>query len=456
MYSRVGFLILVATASVATAVDNGLGTTPPRGWRSWNQFDTNIHQDLIEAQYAALVARTRQVNGVATSLLDLGYASAGIDDGWQKCNSGPDGVGFHDANGYPIVDTSKFPDMKAMTAKARSLGLTAGWYVNNCECKEARPSCAFTNGSDTCFAGDVAATLAFGFSALKIDSCGIQRNMSHYAHLFNLSGTAVVLEDCHNGNPYHPTRSVGDRVDCPMNLFRTSGDIRPQWGSILSNLMTTSEFNSGLAGPGCWGYPDMLEVGVSQMPARGGLNFLNPVETRTHFAAWCIVSSPLTLSHDLTNDTTMDAVWPIISNREALAVNDAWVGDAGVLVKKSDEMVPFTNCAWGFNMNCEHAASMVWKKQLPDGKMAILLMNNLNITADVNISWSADLPPDLQFRCSAGGCPVRDIYTHTDLGVYAGGFTAKGLAPHDSAFVVVQQCVKEPTYPFHCVSTSSV
>ena len=31
------------------------------------------------------------------------------------------------------------------------------------------------------------------------------------------------------------------------------------------------------------------------------------------------------------------------------AVNDAWVGDAGVLVKKSDETVPFTNCAWGFN-----------------------------------------------------------------------------------------------------------
>ena len=111
-----------------------------------------------------------------------------------------------------------------------------------------------------------------------------------------------------------------------MNLFRTSGDIRPQWGSILSNLMTTVEFNAGLSGPGCYGYPDMLEVGVSQMPARGSLNFLTPSETRTHFSAWCIVSSPLTLSHDLTNTSTMDAVWTIITNREALAVNDAWAG----------------------------------------------------------------------------------------------------------------------------------
>ena len=82
-----------------------------------------------------------------------------------------------------------------MTAKARSLGLTAGFYLNNCACKETRPSCAFTNGSDTCFAGDVAATIDFGFGSVKIDSCGIQRNMSHYSHLFNLSGKAVVLEE---------------------------------------------------------------------------------------------------------------------------------------------------------------------------------------------------------------------------------------------------------------------
>ena len=70
----------------------------------------------------------------------------------------------------------------------------------------------------------------------------------------------------------------------------------------------------------------LVEVGVSQMPARGSLNFLTPSETRTHFSAWCIVSSPLTLSHDLTNTSTMDAVWTIITNREALAVNDAWAG----------------------------------------------------------------------------------------------------------------------------------
>merc|ERR1719476_688249 len=114
-------------------------------------------------------------------------------------------------------------------------------------------------------------------------------------------------------------------------------------------------------------------------------------------------------------------------------------------------MISFTNCAWGFNRNCEHAATMVWKKMLPANKMAVLLMNNRNITADVTITWKEDLPPDLHFRCAPGGCPVRDIYTHKDLGTFDGGlFTAKNIAPHDSAFVIVQQCEKEPTYPFNC------
>lgn len=33
----------------------------------------------------------------------------------------------------------------------------------------------------------------------------------------------------------------------------------------------------------------------------------------------------------------MDLYWPIITNREALAVNEAWAGDAGTLLKQSDQ-----------------------------------------------------------------------------------------------------------------------
>jgi hypothetical protein len=43
-----------------------------------------------------------------------------------------------------------------------------------------------------------------------------------------------------------------------MNTFRTSGDIRPTFGSVLSNLLTAVPFNAGgVTGPHCWAYPDM-------------------------------------------------------------------------------------------------------------------------------------------------------------------------------------------------------
>ena len=44
-------------------------------------------------------AAGRLVDGRPTSLLDLGYQHAAIDDGWQACGSGPGGVGFHNASG---------------------------------------------------------------------------------------------------------------------------------------------------------------------------------------------------------------------------------------------------------------------------------------------------------------------------------------------------------------------
>ena len=41
---------------------------------------------------------------------------------------GPNKYTYHDAEGTPVVNPGKFPDMVNMTSWAHSLGLTAGWY----------------------------------------------------------------------------------------------------------------------------------------------------------------------------------------------------------------------------------------------------------------------------------------------------------------------------------------
>ena len=131
--------------------------------------------------------------------------------------------------------------------------------------------------------------------------------MTHWALLYNKTGKAILLEDCHNGNPAQATIEAG-KLNCPMNLYRSSDDLHPAWHSVLLNLNSTMKFRDGLSAPGCWSYPDMLQVGVTphviQDPnnpygyGHGGVRNptgLNEIEGRTHFAAWCIVSSPLVL-----------------------------------------------------------------------------------------------------------------------------------------------------------------
>ena len=48
--------------------------------------------------------------------------------------------------------------------------------------------------------------------SVKYDSGSSERNMTHWALLYNKTGKAILLEDCHNGNPAHgwaPVRLAG-------------------------------------------------------------------------------------------------------------------------------------------------------------------------------------------------------------------------------------------------------
>jgi len=69
---------------LASAVDNGVGLTPPMGWRHWKAFAAHIDQSIMENMMDQLTTK-RPVDGVPTSLADLGYIYAGLDDHWQNC-----------------------------------------------------------------------------------------------------------------------------------------------------------------------------------------------------------------------------------------------------------------------------------------------------------------------------------------------------------------------------------
>ena len=54
------------------------------GWRSWNAFGANVNNGTFVAAIDALTAKI--FDGNKMSLLDAGYESIGIDEGWENCS----------------------------------------------------------------------------------------------------------------------------------------------------------------------------------------------------------------------------------------------------------------------------------------------------------------------------------------------------------------------------------
>ena len=91
---------------------------------------------------------------------------------------------------------------------------------------------------------------------------------NHSIRVLGANHSGMLIENCHNGGPAGNTPHYDDdgELQCPFHTYRSSADIRPQYGSILVNLMSVPPLaDKNLSVPGCWAYPDMLEVGVTNM-----------------------------------------------------------------------------------------------------------------------------------------------------------------------------------------------
>ena len=431
---RIFFAVLAAliTVSVRGRAD-GLVLTPFRGWRSWQLFGLSVTQDIMEGIMDAMVARTWTVNGVPTSLADLGYTDVGLDDGWQLDNSGPGGHGYHNASGWPIVNTTRFPSLAAMTAHAHALNLTAGWYANNCHDSEGT---AGTAAPLSRYVSDAAALRAYGFDGTKLDSCGAEKNMQLWSDL--LPGT--VLENCKNApwfpEPgYKPGAGVyGAEPWCPMHFYRVSVDAQVLYAALMGvNLQALHPWGArNLSFPGCWAYFDMAEVGVPPGLHPGEVA-LTHAEARAHFASLAVLSSPLVLGLDVRDAAAVAAVWDVIANTELLAVNAAWAGSAGTQVARAAANVTWAPC--GEIKSCSAGEWEVYAKPLPGGGAAVLVLNHADAGKHATVSLPLAAVPGL--ACGAAGCKVRDIYAHADAGIVTDTFVVTSLPAHDSAFVTL-------------------
>ena len=52
----------------------------------------------------------------------------GIDEGWEGCGQGVNKT-QHDANGNPVINTYRFPDMAKLVEFGHNAGVKMGWCV---------------------------------------------------------------------------------------------------------------------------------------------------------------------------------------------------------------------------------------------------------------------------------------------------------------------------------------
>ena len=361
------FLLGLLSAYCATdceGLENGLARTPPMGWNSWNRFGCNINEMLIREIADAMVT---------SGMKDAGYIYVNIDDCWH---------GERDADGYIQADPVRFPNGIAFLADyVHFKGLKLGIYSD-----AGTLTCQGRPGSRGYEQKDADQYAAWEVDYLKYDWC--------YTSGMNMQQSYTLMRDCLL-NTYRPIvysicswQFPGPWVVDVGNLWRTTGDIQDNWGSVVSII----DINANLytyAGPGHWNDPDMLEVG------NGGMT---DTEYRAHFSMWCIMAAPLIAGNDLRNMS--QSTIEILTAPEVIAVDQDPLGEQGRRVR-------------------DYGAREVWVKELVNGNRAVALFNRDTQPANITVLFS-DLGPE--FSDKAG---IRDLWSREDLGVFTGSFTVE-------------------------------
>ena len=310
--------------------------TPPMGWNSWNFFFEKVTDKDI---------RDSADQVVATGMKDAGYVYVNIDDTWQ---------GERDANGV-LHTNAKFPDMKALADYVHSKGLKIGIYSG-----PGPKTCAGYAGSLGHEEQDAQLYASWGIDYLKYDMCSfipavmtkqapddkaaqMRLMIAAYdkmAKALKATGRPIVFSLCQYGwdAVWEWAPALGG------NLWRTTGDIQPDWDRVYA-ILSQQEGLQKYAGPGHWNDPDMLEVGNGK---------LSLAENRSYFSMWAMLAAPLLAGNDLPH--MKPEIKDILTNRDVIAIDQDPLGKQGSRVYADGEVE-------------------VWTRPLAHGALAVAVLN---------------------------------------------------------------------------------
>lgn len=346
-YICTAFACLVSWQTLLAQKFEGLAKTPPMGFNTWNTFQTNINEQMLENMVDTFIS---------SGMKDAGYQYFVLDDGWMAMQ--------RDSSGNLVPDPEKFPSgMKKFVDYIHAKGLKFGIY--NCA---GTLTCGGYPGTRGYEYQDARFYAAIGVDYLKYDWCNTEGLNAKEAYTtmskaIKAAGRSMVFSLCEWGNhkPWEWATNIG-------HLWRTTGDIGAGFDGIVNKGTWSAMSVMGIAdkqaemrqyaGPGHWNDPDMLEVG----------NGMTYGEDKAHFSLWCMLAAPLMAGNDLRKMSEQTKA--VLTNKDVIAIDQDALGIEGFKYYSFD----------GLEM---------WIKPLANNSLAVCFLNRSDRRQKVTYDWKA-------------------------------------------------------------------
>ena len=405
-----------AACALRLVVGDTLALTPSQGWSSWYGMSFKVSDAWVREAAEALLR---------TGLADHGWTLVKLDEAWMT-RPGPDdprlvrlraqeklgrSPGYwkgtvndptfagpaRDAQGR-ILPNARFPDMPALTAWLHARGLQAGIYSS-----PGVLTCGGCTGSFGHETEDAAQFAAWGFDFLMYDWCAYsletegleqadwERPYARMGAALRAQPRDIVFNLCQYGHA--SVWTWGAKVG--GQSWRVDQDLMDTWGAVAGAGFFGEERDRH-AGPGRWNDLCFLMLG-----SIGWERNLHPVrltrdEQRTHFALWCLRSSPLILGGDPCALDTATAA--LLTNDEVIALDRDPLAQPARRVVLSD-------------------VQEAWVRPLAGGAVAVGLFNRDEAPAAAQVTWAQlGLP---------GTWRVRDLWRGRWIPADAAGWSGR-------------------------------
>jgi alpha-galactosidase len=340
-------LVLAAPAGAVQPIQEPTDT-PYMGVDTWYDFYQSIDQQKVVDMVNTTIHR---------GLRAAGYRYIWLDAGWW--------YGQRNAKGRIVLNRRQWPrGMAWLTHYIHSHGLLAGIYTDMGE------KACNNGGSVGHYQQDVNQFAAWGFDAIKGDSCGAaplnmipQVYFTRFARAIqhDTPHRRMILNVC-NGDPrnnVHAMSAMDDWAWAPRvaTSWRTYDDLGWPHGITWAHLLRNISYDArhpGAAGHGHWNDPDYLVPG--NLPAE---------QAQAQFTMWLILAAPLMISADI--GTLPASTVHMLTNRQALAISQDRLGRQGRDVYKEGNL-------------------QLWVRPLADGSRAVAVLNQATTPGSISFT----------------------------------------------------------------------